>query len=46
MGKEDGFKEHPEERDIVDIEVEEHCRDINGKLERQLIFNVLPKSAF
>jgi type I restriction enzyme R subunit len=26
--KEDGFKEHPDERDTVDLEVEEFCRDI------------------
>ena len=43
--KEDGFKEHPEERDIVDIEVEEHCRDINGKLEKQL-FSMFYKKRF
>lgn len=34
--KEDGFSEHQPERDIVDIEVEEYCESIPGKLENQL----------
>lgn len=34
--KDDGFTEHQTERDIVDIEVEEYCEGIPGKLEKQL----------
>ena len=34
--KDDGFSEHQPERDIVDIEVEEYCEGIPGKLEKQL----------
>ena len=34
--KGDGFTEHPAERDIVDIEVEEYCEGIPSKLEKQL----------
>lgn len=34
--KEDGFKEHLDERDAVDIKVDEFCADIPGKLEKQL----------
>lgn len=34
--KDDGFIECQPERDIVDIEVEEYCKGIPGKLEKQL----------
>lgn len=34
--KEDGFKEHLDERDAVDIEVDAFCADIPDKLEKQL----------
>ena len=34
--KDDGFSEHQPERDIVDIEVEEYCEGIPGKLEKQI----------
>lgn len=35
--KNDGFSEHQDERDIVDIEVEEYCQSIPGKLEQQIL---------
>ena len=34
--KADGFAEHPDERDAVDVEVQEHCEEIPAKLEKQL----------
>ena len=34
--KPDGFAEHPDERDAVDVEVQERCEEIPGKLEKQL----------
>ena len=34
--KSDGFAEHPDERDAVDVEVQERCEEISGKLEKQL----------
>ena len=34
--KSDGFTEHPDERDTVDVEVQERCEEIPGKLEKQL----------
>ena len=34
--KSDGFTEHPDERDAVDVEVQERCEEIPGKLEKQL----------
>lgn len=43
--KDDGFTEHPAERDIVDIEVEEYCEGIPGKLEKQ-IFALFYKKRF
>ena len=43
--KDDGFIEHQPERDIVDIEVEEYCEGIPGKLEKQL-FSLFYKKRF
>ena len=43
--KHDGFREHFDERDTVDIEVEDFCRDIPGKLEQQ-IFAMFYKPCF
>lgn len=43
--KDDGFGEHQDERDSVDVEVEEYCRDIAGKLEKQ-IFALFYKRRF
>lgn len=43
--KDDGFAEHQDERDIVDIEVEEFCQDIPEKLEKQ-IFAMFYKKRF
>ena len=43
--KDDGFTEHQTERDIVDIEAEEYCERIPGKLEKQL-FALLYKKRF
>ena len=43
--KDDGFGEHQDERDPVDLAVEEHCREIPGKLEKQ-IFAMFYKKRF
>lgn len=43
--KDDGFDEHQPERDIVDIEVEDYCEAIPGKLEKQL-FSMFFKKRF
>lgn len=43
--KDDGFEEHQDERDIVDIETEEYCESIPGKLEKQL-FSLFYKKRF
>lgn len=43
--KDDGFKEHQAERDPVDVYVEEYCKDIPGKLEKQ-IFAMFYKKRF
>lgn len=43
--KDDGFQEHQPERDLVDLEVEEYCENISGKLEKQ-IFALFYKKRF
>ena len=43
--KADGFAEHPDERDAVDIEVQERCEEIPAKLEKQL-FAIFFKKRF
>ena len=43
--KDDGFSEHAEERDNVDVEVAEFCSNISDKLEKQL-FSVFYKQRF
>lgn len=43
--KDDGFREHQPERDLVDLEVEEYCENISGKLEKQ-IFALFYKKRF
>ena len=43
--KQDGFREHFDERDTVDIEVEDFCQDIPEKLEQQ-IFAMFYKPCF
>ena len=43
--KDDGFAEHPDEQDSVDLEIVDFCRDIPGKLEKQ-IFALFHKVRF
>ena len=43
--KQDGFQENPEERDEVDVRIEEECRTIPEKLDQSL-FNLFYKTRF